>query len=90
LTAITRHHHAAANGYRAWRGHSAAPAAFREALAVVGLDDDPAGDVWWTPDGVENLSSLLIEFDLRKSLDIWLYLLLVRVLRLADQRSQIR
>lgn len=89
LTAITRHHNAVTNGYHAYRSHPAAAAAFTEALVVVGLEMDLAAEVWWTPDGIENLSGLLVEFEPRKPEAIWLYFLFVRVLRLADQRSQI-
>lgn len=89
LTAITRHHHSAANGYHAFRAHPAAAVAFDEALAAVDMEADLAAEVWWAPDGIENLSGLLIEFDPRKPEAIWLYFLLIRVLRLADQRSQV-
>lgn len=90
LTAVARHHHAATAGYSAFTAHPAAARAFTEALTAVGLDLADTAQVWWSPDGVEDLSGLLVEFDVRKAEGIWLYFLLVRVLRLADQRSQER
>ena len=90
LTAIARHHHAATAGYSAFTAHPAAAEAFAAALAAVDLDQGLAAEAWWSPDGVEDLSGLLVEFDLRRAEAVWLYFLLVRILRLADQRSQER
>ncbi|MEI2611133.1 MAG: hypothetical protein V9G20_21085 [Candidatus Promineifilaceae bacterium] len=46
--------------------------------------------VCWDVDNVEPLSPLLVAFDRNFVEGLWLYFLLVRVLRLADQRSQVR
>lgn len=90
MTAIARHHHAGTDRYRPFVGHVAAGQAVKEALKIVGLSPALAGTIDLTMDDSEDLSRQLVEFDARHLDDILLYYLLVRVLRLADQRSQIQ
>lgn len=89
LTAIARHHNAATDRYQPYKSHPSAPDAFSTALEIVGLSPELTGLVWWEPDGKEDLSGLLVHFDGRGLQEVLLYLILVRVLRLADQRSQL-
>jgi hypothetical protein len=81
LTAITRHHSAgAAGGHGAFEAH---PAAQAELAGVMdGLD--PTLVQWSFPEGT--LARKLMRPD--REIELLIYLLLVRVLRLADQRSQ--
>jgi len=89
ITAITRHHNAATDSYQPFDCHPLAKQAFVEGLDAVGLEHNLAEMVWYEPDGQEILSRLLVQFDRRNLEEIVLYFLLIRVLRLADQRSQI-
>ncbi|MGC9398689.1 MAG: CRISPR-associated helicase Cas3' [Anaerolineae bacterium] len=82
LTVIARHHSAGARGnYGDFRAHPAAQAALAEALD--GLD--PALVVWQFSEG--SLARKMIRPG--RPEELLPYLLLVRALRLADQRSQI-
>lgn len=86
-TAITRHHSATHKGsVLPFKSHPQAPAALKEAFALVGLEELSLEDVQWTFEGGEDLREELV--DPEKTDQFLLYLLLARVLRLADQRSQ--
>lgn len=87
LTAIVRHHDAGASGrHGSFRAHPAAATALTEAFANVSLEGtDMRGIQWDLPEG-EALSRRLIRP--RRESELLPYLLLARVLRLADQRSQ--
>ncbi|MBN1813834.1 MAG: CRISPR-associated helicase Cas3' [Anaerolineae bacterium] len=87
LTAVVRHHSAAASGrHGVFHAHAAATDAVREALALAGLEDvDPAGIQQTMQAG--DLSRRLIRF--KREEELLPYLLLARALRLADQRSQL-
>ena len=87
ITAITRHHTARAERYRPYCSHPAAQQAFMEALTETDLPADMAEKIWWDPDGSESLENLLVRFSKQCSREVILYFLLVRVLRLADQRG---
>lgn len=90
VTAITRHHSAKAESYTPFEFHGAAQQAFQEALNEVGLQSDFAHDILWqVPPKVRLNRNWLIPFERDHIETIMLYFLLVRVLRLADQRSQI-
>lgn len=89
ITAIARHHHAAASDYKPYVSHPAAKRAFAEALTALGLNPGWAEKVWWSPDGKEGLRPLLVDFSPSAVQSVLLYFLLSRILRLADQRSQI-
>jgi len=81
LTVIARHHSAGASGrYGDFRAHPAARAALAEVLE--GLD--PTQVQWTFPEGT--LARKLIRSERQE--ELLPYLLLVRALRLADQRSQ--
>jgi hypothetical protein len=81
LTVIARHHSAGARGrYGDFRAHPAARAALAEVLE--GLD--PTQVQWTFPEGT--LARKLIRSERQE--ELLPYLLLVRALRLADQRSQ--
>lgn len=86
LTAIVRHHSAGASGkHGVFHAHSGAAQAVMEALALAGLEGvDLSGVQWMLPEG--NLGRRLIRP--RREQELLSYLLLVRALRLADQRSQ--
>lgn len=86
LTAIARHHTAAAENYHAYQAHPAAKKSFVEALQVAGLSPELAQDVLWQDDGGMSLARELITF--QKTQEVMFYFLLARALRLADQRSQ--
>lgn len=89
LTAIARHHSASTKSYTPFRFHVEAQRAFREALQEVELPKQFVDAVWWEIESGEVLQDDLVNFD-KESVDaILLYFLFVRVLRLADQRSQI-
>ncbi len=87
LTAIVRHHSAGGSGkHGAFHAHPAASAALVQALAQAGLGgSDPTGIRWTLPAG-ETLVRRLIRP--KRERELLPYLLLTRVLRLADQRSQ--
>jgi hypothetical protein len=86
ITAIARHHHAMTNSYKGYTLHTAAPRAVREAFEKVGLGRKLAEVVEWRDSGGSSLENdFMIDYGLQGLL---YYMLLVRVLRLADQRSQ--
>jgi len=83
LTAIARHHSAGAGGsYGAFEAHPAAQAVVVEVLEGF----EPVQVQWAFPEGT--LARKLMRS--RREAELLAYLLLVRVLRLADQRSQAR
>ena len=86
LTAILRHHSAGASGrHGPFRAHAAATRALMEALAQSGLEAaEPAGIRWTLSEG--ELARRLIRP--KRERELLPYLFLVRMLRLADQRSQ--
>ena len=87
LTAIVCHHSAGASGrHGKFQAHPLAPGAFQEALTLTGLGSLNPDDVQWTLPTGEALSKRLIHPKREK--ELLPYLLLVRMLRLADQRSQ--
>ncbi|MBS1251758.1 MAG: CRISPR-associated nuclease/helicase Cas3 [Anaerolineales bacterium] len=87
MTAIVRHHTAGhAGSCSAFTAHDTAPAALREALKVVGLDEAPFDSVVWSFGANEELPQEMVS--VRDERGLVFYFLLTRVLRLADQRSQ--
>ena len=88
MTAIARHHSAKTSSYQPFKSHSAAGKAIEEALQVVGLPNELLEEIELHPDGEEVLEPCLVEFYAQGVKEVLLYFLLVRVLRLADQRSQ--
>jgi CRISPR-associated endonuclease/helicase Cas3 len=89
MTAIARHHHAASDSHRPFVSHPFAQQAFQEALNVVGLEAERLEEVFWQVGNEDSLQNYLVNFDARSVEEVLLYFVLVRVLRLADQRSQI-
>lgn len=86
-TAITRHHGATHKGsVQAFKAHSQALPALREAFQLVGLEGLSLEQVQLEFEAGEELRGLMV--DPEKASQFLLYLLLARVLRLADQRSQ--
>jgi len=87
LAAIVRHHSAGTGGrHGSFRAHPAAATALTEVLTDMGVEDPGmAGIRWDMPEG-ETLSRRLIRP--KREAELLPYLLLARVLRLADQRSQ--
>lgn len=88
FTAIARHHHAGTQSYQAFRCHDAARRAFEEALEALALPPSWVEEIWWQDDGKEAIDRVLVRFEASGMAEVLLYLLLIRVLRLADQRSQ--
>jgi CRISPR-associated endonuclease/helicase Cas3 len=88
ITAVFRHHSAATSSYESYAFHKAALPAIRSALEAVHCPTRWADKVASAMPAGEPLGSVLVDFDGRNREDILLYFLLVRVLRLADQRSQ--
>jgi len=88
MTAIARHHHPLTDSYQAFACHPAGVTAFQESLRVVGLEDTFSQEVLWELKDEHSLSRCLVNFDRRGTRGLLLYLLVIRVLRLADQRSQ--
>lgn len=86
MTAIARHHHAGTNSYQPFAMHKAAKTAVLETLRVIGLPIELADEILWRLDNSEELSQYLVKFTSTR--EVLLYLLFIRVLRLADQRSQ--
>ena len=86
LTAIVRHHSAGAGGrHGAFRAHPAAAVALAESLVEAGSKDSDLSSVQWNLAEGE-LSRRLVRP--KREQELLPYLLLVRALRLADQRSQ--
>jgi CRISPR-associated endonuclease/helicase Cas3 len=88
MTAIFRHHSAMTSSYEGYELHPAAKAAIQEALQVVDCPPTWTDKIALVDKGGEPVDSILVDFDDRNLIDALLYFLLVRVLRLADQRSQ--
>lgn len=87
LYAIARHHTPSVDSHQPYRHHHAAAQAIQEGLQAVGLPTALAANV---PERVTNEDSLqTFTLNLSDNGMRWLYFLLIRVLRLADQRSQI-
>lgn len=87
VTTIARHHSAATDEYSPYRCHPAAVEAFAQALAAIGLPQDLGSQVTWSNDGKQALKDVLVSFSRTDIEEVLLYFLLIRVLRLADQRS---
>lgn len=90
MSSIARHHHPSTDSYQSFAGHLAAGKAVQDALKVVGFSPVLAERVDLIMDGREPLSRMLVRFDARHLDEVLLYFLLVRTLRLADQRSQLQ
>jgi len=87
-TAIACHHTATHRGnVKTFRPASRAKTALQEALALVGLVDVSLEKAQWSFEENADLGKYLVEPD-KMSKEMLPYLLLARVLRLADQRSQ--
>lgn len=86
-TAITRHHSATHKGsVKAFVAHPQVLAALQEAFALVGLEGVSFESLQLSFEAGEDLREELVKPD--KTHQLVLYLLLIRMLRLADQRSQ--
>lgn len=87
LTALISHHSAGSSGkHEAFQAHPAAATTFKQMLAEAGLEEGTIQrPMWKLPAGEE-----LINRKMRPDRDdeVLAYLLVVRALRLADQRSQ--
>ena len=90
MTAVFRHHTPSASSYESYQLHSYAQSAIQAAFETVECPADWINQIAMADEGGEPLGRILIDFDNRNLPEIWLYFLLVRVLRLADQRSQLR
>ena len=90
MTAITRHHHAGSDSHQPFAMHKFAKPAVLEALDEVGLDRNLAEQIFWQVGNNDVLNKHLVNFDRHGIQEVLLYFLLIRVLRLADQRSQER
>jgi len=90
MTAITRHHHAGSNSHQPFACHKFAKQAFCEALTTVGLSQALADQVFWQVGNDDALSNYIVHYDSKGIQEVLLYFILIRVLRLADQRSQER
>jgi len=90
MTAITRHHHAGSNSHQPFVMHKFAKPAVHEALDAVGLDRQLAEQIFWQVGNDDVLDKYLVNFDRQGIQEVLFYFLLIRVLRLADQRSQER
>lgn len=88
VTAVARHHTPTVTSHQAYTHHPAAHQAIQEALRTVGFDEQDAQHIPQEVSQEETLSNHLIT--LEHGLERHLYFLLVRVLRLADQRSQVK
>lgn len=88
MTAVFRHHTPTASSYESYELHPAARSAIKAALEVVACPSSWIDYIEMQMASGEPLGDVLIEFDNRHLPETLLYFLLVRVLRLADQRSQ--
>lgn len=89
LTAVLRHHSAGAFRAQAYQAHQNAGKHFSLALGAAGLPEDWINDIQhWKGDGNEPITNALVSFTGDHIREAQLYFLLVRLLRLADQRSQ--
>lgn len=89
MTAVFRHHSASTSSYEPFVAHEAAHTALAEALSAVDLPPELGNQVTWQIPVSTSLSRVLVDFSKRNLEEALLYFLLVRVLRLADQRSQV-
>lgn len=90
ITAVARHHTTQVSDYTAFTYAPAAQPTLCEALAVVGLselEEQLMKDVLWKLTSKNTLTKWLSRIDGQHMNETLLYLFLVRVLRLADQRS---
>ncbi len=90
LTAIARHHTATASDYKRYQCHDESKIAVEEALTEVNLPATLSSYVMCESDGFAPFTRVLVSFNESVSEEFLLYFLLVRVLRLADQRSQVK
>jgi CRISPR-associated endonuclease/helicase Cas3 len=90
FSAIARHHSAQTSEYQRYKIHYKGNEAVVEALQEVGLPSDLCQQVLDESDGFLAFSRYLVDFDPSTTEEFLLYFLLVRVLRLADQRSQVK
>ena len=90
LTAIARHHTPQTDSYKSYSLHTEGKVAFQEALRETSLDLTLSELVLWQSNGKEALPRMMIHFNSSAMSELLLYFLLVRVLRLADQRSQVK
>ncbi len=88
FTAIARHHSSKVIDYTPFRFHPASEHSLESALQAVGLPPEWAKRANWEDDGYQKFGDGLVDFGEMR--ELLLYLLLIRVLRLADQRSQIK
>ncbi len=88
ITAVFRHHTATASSYNSYTLHQHAQPAITAALAAANCPEPGHSQIELQMDAGEPLGDLLVDFDNRNIKEVLLYFLLVRVLRLADQRSQ--
>ncbi len=87
LTAIVRHHTAGARGSnKQYSAHHLARKEFQKILSEVGLAETTDTDIDWSFPASETLVNRQFRPDRPK--ELLAYLLIVRVLRLSDQRSQ--
>lgn len=87
LTTIVRHHNAGARGQcGSFRAHPAAQKALAEVLTDIGIECAGLNSIRWDLPQAAELSRRLIRP--QRAAELLSYLLLARVLRLADQRSQ--
>jgi CRISPR-associated endonuclease/helicase Cas3 len=91
VTAIARHHTPKVKDYSPFRFDAAAQSAMTEALEAVGLENLAPGlgegIRWDVQDDKYSLPGHLIRTQARYNREILLYIILCRVLRIADQRS---
>ena len=88
MSTIARHHTASVSSYQPYRCHPAAQKAFAQALEIVGLPNSLTGSILWEDNGNKSIEQGMIHFqdDAQRNL----YLILCRILRLSDQRSQLK
>ncbi len=94
MTAIARHHNTGVSSFGTYRLHPAAQRCVRAALEAVGVPGDEAaglsGKLIVTPPET-NLTNHLLRLPPEDPFEAWIaYFLIVRMLRLADGRSQER
>ena len=87
LTALVRHHSAGASGRNEqYSAHPLAREAFKQILSEVGLAEMTDESIDWSfPSGEKLVNRLMLP---KRRAELLAYFLLVRTLRLADQRSQ--
>ena len=90
LAAVARHHSPQVDSYQAYALRPEGKLALHVALSETGLDSALSELVLWQSNGKEALPRMMIHFNASAMTELLLYFLLVRVLRLADQRSQVQ